>query len=264
MTQPAAETTDPSGQCAAAPPDRWTQFKIFFKRLGPAGPLAVVISTLPPLGGFILIGLLSRIAPWMRSHESQAMVIYVGGFAVLAAIAILPTYACAILGGWVFGFWIGFPASMVAFCLAAYLISALAAGNRVIQIIRERPRWEAVRMALLGCGFWRSLWIITLLRLPPTSPFAGANFVMGATRAPLGAYMLGTFIGMAPRTAVAVWAAASASSLDFKRPSQSWLYIVGIIVTIVVVAIIGNLANQAIKRVTDAHRPPEPDAQLPA
>ena len=262
---------DPSAdsQTLSPPPpvDRWTQFKVFFKRLGPAGPLAVVISTFPPIGGFVLIGLLSRIAPWMRSHWTQAMVIYVGGFAFLAAMAVLPTYACAILGGWTFGFWVGFPASMVAFCsaaLLAYLISALAAGDRVRQIIREHPRWEAVRVALLGCGFWKSFWIITLLRLPPTSPFAAANFVLGAARAPLAAYLLGTFVGMAPRTAVAVWAAAHASTLDFKSSGQTWLWIAGVIVTVAVVAIIGNLANKAVKRVTDAHAQPEPHAQLPA
>jgi uncharacterized membrane protein YdjX (TVP38/TMEM64 family) len=249
------------------PADGWTKFKIFFRRLGPAGPLAVVISTFPPIGGFVLIGLLSRIAPWMRTHWSEALIIYVAGFAFLAAMAVLPTYACAILGGWTFGFWVGFPAGMVAFCsaaLIAYLVSAMAAGDRILQIIREHPRWEAVRAALLGCGFWKAFWIITLLRLPPTSPFAAANFVLGTTRAPVAAYLLGTFVGMAPRTAVAVWAAAHASTLDFKSSGQTWLWIAGVIVTVAVVAIIGNLANKAIKRVTDAHAQPEPHAQLPA
>lgn len=249
------------------PADGWTKFKIFFRRLGPAGPLAVVISTFPPIGGFVLIGLLSRIAPWMRTHWTEALIIYVAGFAFLAAMAVLPTYACAILGGWTFGFWVGFPAGMVAFCsaaLIAYLVSAMAAGDRILQIIREHPRWEAVRAALLGCGFWKAFWIITLLRLPPTSPFAAANFVLGTTRAPLAAYLLGTFVGMAPRTAVAVWAAAHASTLDFKSSGQTWLWIAGVIVTVAVVAIIGNLANKAIKRVTDAHAQPEPHAELPA
>jgi uncharacterized membrane protein YdjX (TVP38/TMEM64 family) len=249
------------------PADGWTKFKIVFRRLGPAGPLAVVISTFPPIGGFVLIGLLSRIAPWMRANWTEALIIYVAGFAFLAAMAVLPTYACAILGGWTFGFWVGFPAGMVAFCFAAllaYLVSALAAGDRVLQIIREHPRWEAVRAALLGCGFWKAFWIITLLRLPPTSPFAAANFVLGTTRAPLAAYLLGTFVGMAPRTAVAVWAAAHASTLDFKSRGQTWLWIAGVIVTVAVVAIIGNLANKAVKRVTDAHAQPEPHAELSA
>jgi len=40
--------------------------------------------------------------------------------------------------------------------------------------------------------------------------------------------------------------------------------IAGVIVTVAVVAIIGNLANKAVKRVTDAHAQPEPHAQLPA
>jgi hypothetical protein len=69
---------------------------------------------------------------------------------------------------------------------------------------------------------------------------------------------------MAPRTAVAVWAAAHGSSLDFKSRSQTWLYVAGVIVTVAVVAIIGNFANKAVKRVTDAHRPRDLDDQLTA
>jgi len=237
-------------------PDAWAQTKATIKRLGPAGPLAVLSATFPVLGGFVLIGMIGRIAPWMRAHVVGGMVLYVGGFAALAAMALLPTYACSILGGWTFGFWAGFPASMVAFVLAsllAYVINARAAGDRVIEIVREHPRWEAVRVALLGCGFWRALWIITLLRLPPTSPFAAANFVMGATRAPLAAFLLGTLIGMAPRTAAVVWAAAHASRLDFKAgvgAVDTWLFVAGLVATIVVVAIIGRLANRAMKRAT--------------
>jgi len=236
------------------PPAGWWERTVaFVRRLGPAGPLAVLSGTFPPLGGFVLIGFVAKIAPWLREHPVSGMVIYVGGFSSLAALALLPTYACAILGGWTFGFWVGFPASMVAFCgasLLAYLLNRRAAGDRVVEIIREHPKWEAVRAALLDAGFWKAFWIITLLRLPPTSPFAAANFVMGTIRAPLGAFMLGTAVGMAPRTGVVVWAAAHASRLDLKNTGQAWMFAATVVVTVVVVAVIGRYANEAIKRAT--------------
>jgi uncharacterized membrane protein YdjX (TVP38/TMEM64 family) len=225
----------------------------FFRRLGPAGPLAVLAATFPPLGGFVLIGLITRIAPWLRAHPVAGLFLYVGGFAALAACSLLPTYAASILGGWTFGFWVGFPASMVAFCLAglgAYGIAARAAGDRVVDIVREHPKWEAVRAALLDCGFWKAFWIITLVRLPPTSPFAAANFLMGATRAPMIPYLLGTLIGMAPRTALVVWASAHASTLDFHESRSVGWYAIVLVVTIAVITIIGRYANDAIHRAT--------------
>lgn len=249
-----ATMEDPQSlRSAPSPQGWWPKTRALVRRLGPAGPLAVLAGTFPPIGGFVLIGLVGRIAPWLREHPGAGMAIYVGGFSVMAAAALLPTYACAILGGWAFGFRVGFPASMVAFCgasLLAYLLNRRAAGERVMAIVREHPTWEAVRAALLGAGFWRALWIVTLLRLPPTSPFAAANFVMGAVRAPLGAFLLGTAVGMAPRTGVAVWAAAHASRLDFKDAGQTWVFVAGLVATAAVVGVIGRYANQAIRRAT--------------
>ncbi|MDB5320621.1 MAG: associated Golgi protein [Phycisphaerales bacterium] len=246
----------PTATVNASPPvGAGGKFKAFLKRLGPAGPLALLAATFPPIGGFVLIGLVYRIAPWLREHRGPGLMIYVGGFAVLAALSILPTYACSILGGWAFGFAIGFPASMIAFCsasLLSYLINALAAGDRVVEIVREHPKWEAVRVALLGCGFWKAFWIITLLRLPPYSPFAAANFILGTTRAPLVPFLLATLVGMAPRTAAVVWAAAHASKLDFKDSTQIWIFVGGLLVTLVVIGVIGEIANKAVKRVTTA------------
>jgi uncharacterized membrane protein YdjX (TVP38/TMEM64 family) len=260
---PSTQTTDPTcpqdsptvtlyGQ-PPQPYGPWGKFKAFLKRLGPAGPLAILSATFPPLGGFVLIGFIGRLAPWLLAHPIAGLLVYIGGFSALAALALLPTYACSILGGWTFGFWVGFPASMVSFCgasLLSYLLNSRAAGDRVVEIVREHPKWEAVRVALLGCGFWKAFWIITLLRLPPTSPFAAANFILGTTRAPLVPFLLGTFIGMAPRTGAVVWAAAHASRLDFKNTGQTWWFIASVVVTVAVVAVIGDLANKAVKRVT--------------
>jgi uncharacterized membrane protein YdjX (TVP38/TMEM64 family) len=198
---------------APAPVTIWDKVRAFVKRLGPAGPLAVLAATFPPLGGFVLLGLITRLAPWLQAHLALGLVILIVGFSLAAGLSLLPTYACSCLAGYAFKFAIGFPASMFAFVggsLIAYVVSSRAAGNRVVDIVREHPKWEAVRVALLDAGFWKALGIITLLRLPPTSPFAAANFIMGTIRAPLIPYLLGTLIGMAPRTAAVVWAMAHA------------------------------------------------------
>ena len=253
----------------AAPPapaaTAWQKTKAFVKRLGPAGPLAVVAATCPPIGAAVLIGFISRIAPWLIAHKGLGLVIYVFGFATLAALALLPTFAASFLGGWTFKFAIGFPASMTAFVLASllsYAINSRAAGDRVVDLVREHPKWEAVRAALLDAGFWKAFWIVLLIRLPPTSPFAAFNFLMGTIKAPLIPFLLGTLVGMAPRTGAAVWAASHASELNFADTKSVWYYVIGIGVTVAVVAIIGRYANEAVHKVTRQNPPGDaPPAQ---
>lgn len=232
----------------------WSRLRALIKRLGPAGPLAVMSSTFPPLGGFVLLGFITRIAPWLQANPIQGLLIYITGFTLMAGLALLPTYACAILGGWTFGFAVGFPAaifSFVAAALVAYLVYLRAAGNRVVDIIHEHPRWETVVRAMIRSGFWKAFWITMLIRLPPTAPFAATNFVMGTVKAPLLAFLLGTAVGMAPRTGVAVWAAAHASTLDFSGGSgQLWKWLLAVGVTVAVVIYIGQWATNAVKRAT--------------
>ena len=137
-------------------PSTWANSRRFIKRLGPAGPLAVLAATFPPLGGFVLMGFSSRIASWLQSHSGAGVWIYLIGAAALTALAMLPTYACAFLGGWTFGFAVGLPVSMAAFCCGAfiaYVICARAAGDRVVLMLQEHPKWDAVRIALLASGF---------------------------------------------------------------------------------------------------------------
>ena len=87
--------------------------------------------------------------------------------------------------------------------------------------------------------------------------FAAVNFILGTTRAPLVAYLLATLVGMAPRTAAAVWAAAHASKLDFHDSTQIWIFVGGLIVTLAVIGVIGEIANKAVKRVTTAQPQPQ-------
>ena len=240
-------------QAAAAPEITMTGVWAILRRLGPTGPLAIIASTLPAIGGFLLLGTLNLAGPWLRSHDEVGVAIYIAGFAILAGLALLPTYAQAILGGWAFGFAIGFPAALLGFggaALLGYIIARQASGQRVIDLINEKPKWKAVYDALAGSGFWKTLGIVTLLRVPPTSPFALTNLVMAATRVHPLAYMLGTLIGMAPRTGLAVYWAARAAELDLGQGKNIWFMIIGIVLAIIVLAIIGQIANNAIARVT--------------
>jgi len=233
-------------------------------RLGPTTVLAGVAVALPALGGFGLLYYINPAADWLRGHDGAGVVVYAVGFAVFAGLALLPTYAQAILGGWAFGFGVGFPAALAGFVgasLIGYAVARRASGDRVVKIIEERPRWSAVYLALAPAavregsrGFWRTLGVVALVRLPPNSPFALMNLMLASVRAPLVVYVAGTALGMAPRTAAAVWIAAGLRERftsvreGLEAPTPWWVWVGGIAAMAAALVVIGRLARGALAR----------------
>ncbi len=224
-----------------------------FKKFGAAGPLALVAAGMPAIAGFVLLGSLNTVGPWLRSHEDAGLALYVAGFAALSGLALLPTYAQSILGGWAFGFALGFPGALAGFlggALIGYAVSRRAASRDVGAVLREHPKWQRVRDALVGSGFWKSLGVVALLRLPLNSPFALSNLVFGSIRVPIGPYLLGTLLGMAPRTGIAVYLAASVRDLTAAEAAErrpAWMIWGGIASVVVVGAAITWMANRVIR-----------------
>ncbi len=237
-------------------PTKQTDEPSLFKDLGSAGPLALISATMPALGGFLLLGTLNVVGPWLQEQGAAGVAIYITGFTVFAGLALLPTYAQAILGGWAFGFAIGTPAAITGFvgaALLAYVLAKRIASEDVERTLDKRPEWRAVRDEIVGGGFWKTLGMVTLLRLPLNSPFALTNLVLSASRTPFAPYALGTAIGMTPRTAGAVWLATQIQGEltkdAMKEARPAWFLPVAIGSVVIVFLIITHLGNKAIKRV---------------
>lgn len=217
---------------------------------------------MPPLAGFALLWKIEAVSEWLKSHGSLGLVIYIIAFMMLAGFGMLPTYAQAIAGGWCFGLAIGFPAALLGFggaSVIGYTIARTVSRHRVEDVIESNPKSRAVRDALIGQGFAKTLGIVTLLRLPPNSPFALTNLVMASAGVRLAPYVLGTLIGMAPRTALAVYLGSgvqvlTADTLNVAKPPKM-VVIGGIVLTLLVVVVIGHIANKAVARVTAGPRP---------
>ena len=253
------ETKPPSNEQSPPVPaaDVPHNVKALFSRLGPVGPLAIIAATLPATGGFLLLGSLKWSAPWLQSQGGAGVAMYIIGFAVLAGLAMLPTYAQSVLAGWAFGLLAGTSAALCGILGAAaigYLIARRAAGDRVVRLIEEQPKWRAVYDALLRSGPVKTFLIITLLRIPPNSPFAITNLVFAACRVRPLTYLLGTVLGIAPRTAAAVFIGAQGSELDFSQRKHTWWFISGIVLMLVVLGILGTIANRAIAKVAGVGR----------
>lgn len=229
------------------------------RNLGPAGLLGVLWATFPGICGILLLANIGPASDWLRSHGSAGLAVYIVVFIVSAGLGFLPTFAQAILGGWVFGVAQGLPAALAGFgggALIGYAVSRTVARRRVERLIEVNVKARAVRDTLIGRGPWRTFGLVALLRVPPNSPFALTNLIMASTGVPLLQFLLGTIVGMIPRTAIAVTMAAAAAQTGAKDiqafvksgPGPAYL-IGGLVALVIALAIIGRLANKAVEKV---------------
>lgn len=228
--------------------------------MGAAGPVAVVLSFAPPLGGFVLLAGLTWLGDWLRAHPESGWLIYFVCIAILIGISFVPTFSCGILAGWAFGFSTGWALSVVTMTVGAVLAYAIGRGiarDRVLELVREKPRLRAVHEALLAGQTRQTLLVVTLLRIPPSSPFALINFLFAAARVPLSDYTIGTFVGILPRMALTAFAGAELDRLRFQNVLDRWMVIAGIVAGVVVCGVLGMLANRALRQITDRARGPE-------
>jgi uncharacterized membrane protein YdjX (TVP38/TMEM64 family) len=225
-----------------------------FKKLGPTGILAIICSTLPPLGSIFLFAYIRMISEWLRSHEQLGPVVYFFGVVLLCGLAVMPTYSVSALSGFAFGPWVGGPAAAISFSAAAmfaYVIGRSVTGQRAVDIINSQPKWKAVHDAFLGGSWLKTLGLVTLIRLPPNSPFAVTNLVLSALRVRPDVYFLGTLIGMAPRTMLVAWLGSLGNAALEAPPESRYVKIVGLVISVFVVGLIFAIASRAITRATE-------------
>lgn len=229
------------------------------RTLGPTGLLGFAWTAAPAVCGTLLLASLAPVSEWLLYHRPVGLALYTVVFVLGAGLGFLPTYAQSILGGWVFGVALGLPAALLGFTGGGWLGYATArrvSRDRVEALIERKPKARAIRDAFVGRGPFRTLLVVTLLRLPPNSPFALTNLVMATTGVPLPAFLGGTLLGMLPRTAVAVALAAAASSTGaediqtFVQHRGPWLLAAGVVGGMAVLGALGVIARRALRRVT--------------
>lgn len=234
-----------------------------WRRLGPAGVLGILWMILPAVCGILLLANIGILSEWLGMSRSLGLAGYIAVFIVSAGLGFLPTYSQSILGGWVFGFALGFPAALLGFAggsMIGYVVARTVSKDRVEKEIAAHPKWSAVRDALIGEGFWKTLAIVTLVRLPPNSPFALTNLVLSSAGTRPVVYLLGTVIGLSPRTGAAVWLAAAAAGTGAKDiqafmgevGGNVWVILATVVSVVVMLGVIGKIAEGALARVTGA------------
>lgn len=129
-------------------------------------------------------------------------------FALFTGSALLPTYALSFASGVFFGpVW----GSLVAMCgvtfgaLVGYGWGILLARKRVMRVVEANPRVKLIRSAIVDRSLKDELVAVTLIRIPPNSPFALTNLIMSSLHVRFVPYFVGTLVGIAPRTLIAVF-----------------------------------------------------------
>jgi len=222
------------------------------------GPLlsfvAIFCLVAPGVGGMFAIAFAKQLQPWMQSHGTTAIIAFAALFAITTGLAVMPTYALSFASGVFFGFAIGFPTAMVGItggaCLA-YLLGMTLARPRAMRLIESNERARIVRTALVDRGFWGSILTVILLRFPPNSPFAVTNLAMSSTKVHPGSYAIGTFFGIAPRTALATYIGAQWGSMDQLHSSEAmrykpWLVGTSIVFFLFIYWLFGRWAKRAL------------------
>jgi len=256
-TEPGPASPPPIEPVPGAEP---TTAASLLRQLGPAGVLGAVWTVMPAIVGTTMLVYLDTVSKYIQSFGSSALAVYIGLFIVTAGLGLLPTYTQAILAGWCFGLASGFPAALTGFVGASvigYFVAKTVARDRVQSTIDSKPKARVVRDALIGHGWLKTLGIVTLLRVPPNSPFALTNLVMASTGVRLWIFVVGTAIGMAPRTFLAVYIGHSLhlgtqelTREGIKNAAPWWVIYAGPGLMLLVMIVIAAIAQRALTRFT--------------
>jgi uncharacterized membrane protein YdjX (TVP38/TMEM64 family) len=138
-----------------------------------------------------------------REHPALSLAAFVVVLAVMTASSLPGVIPILMLtGGYLFGTWIGGLASAAGLTLGAALVFA-AIRSSFGAIVREKAERAGGRMkALLGGVQSGGFGYVLSLRLIPFAPFELVSIAAALAGIPLGAYLLGTVLGVLPATLI--------------------------------------------------------------
>lgn len=219
------------------------------KDFGKIGGMAGVTMVLPIFGSMLLLTLVYQISPWLQENREIGVMIFVVFMTICSGLALLATNVLGIVSGFAFDFQVGILAQIVGIAGASTVMFLLAkryASKNFLSTIDQKPKLKAIHNALLNENVFKTLLIITLIRLSPAMPFAVTNFIISASGISFKTFLLGTILGMTPRASAVVFVGSSLSELNFSQPQDSWILIIGIVATVLAVVVVSVISKRAL------------------
>lgn len=224
--------------------------------------------------GFVLLALAGGLAwhfraqerlpealDWIERQGAWGWAAFAGLYAA-ACILMVPGSVLTLGGAAAFGFSKGLLIIWISATLgaaAAFLSGRYLARDLVARKVAADPRFAAIDEAVARQGAK----IVLLTRLCPIFPFVLLNYAFGLTKIPLRPFLLASWIGMLPATALFVYAGSLAG--DAARgegtPLGAWGWAArgaGLAIAVWVTVYVGRLARRALQEAAPAAGAPAP------
>lgn len=198
----------------------WSRVSTRAARGGAFALLLAYAAAMPLVAGGFGLWFLPEIVALFERASVWAVPLFAVIIAVALALALLPATAMAALAGGLFG-----PLGLVP-AVGAYLLACLALFEVVRRFLQpavqaavaRSPRGRAAQAELEQATFR----IVVLSRLSPALPFALASVLLAVSTVARSTYVVGTLVGMLPRTAAAV-AVGAAAERALAALREGWL-----------------------------------------
>ncbi len=185
----------------------------------------------------------------LAGMSSMRMVGFFAVTATLMGLGLTHTTFVALVSGYFLG-WEGFAGTVAAYGVAAavgYRLAVLIDHGSLLRFLHLFPKAEAVLTELET----ETLPLIVLVRLSPVLPFALMTFVLAAVRVNFQRFLVGSILGMLPRTLFFYWVGTRVAGLTelFHHPDRT-SYGQILVITLVIASGAGLfiLINRAIQR----------------
>jgi uncharacterized membrane protein YdjX (TVP38/TMEM64 family) len=186
-------------------------------------------------------------------------------FYVPACLLFLPGSILTLGSGFAFGVVRGTIAVSIGSVLgatAAFLTGRTLARGFIEQKVMRNAKFRAIDQAVAEQGFK----IVLLTRLSPVFPFNLLNYAFGLTKVRFRDFVLASWIGMLPGTAMYVYLGSAVKSLaDLVAGNvnggyaQKVLFFAGLVATVVVTVLVTRIAKRALdKAITESAEHPSP------
>ena len=126
-------------------------------------------------------------------------------------LGFMPTTFYSLLAGYLFG-WHSLPHLFLSYMMAAtfsYALGCMLDKGKLFRLLNEKYPLEAINAKLSDSG----IVLASLLRLSPI-PFTVLNTIFAMARFPFVKYLVGTLLGMVPRTVFLVYIGRSFTHVD--------------------------------------------------
>jgi uncharacterized membrane protein YdjX (TVP38/TMEM64 family) len=190
--------------------------------------LALLLAfTVLDLGRFAHLATLRPLQAGLAAFQAErpllALAAYLAAFMLLATLSLPGSGVLTLLGGALFGLWVGLLAALVASSLGATL--AMVCSRYLLRdFVRELAQARfATLLFALDRGIRRdgALYVFSV-RLVPFFPFFIVNLLLGLTTIRVGVYFFASLLGLLPLTALYVNAGAQLARVQSPADVLSW------------------------------------------